>query len=152
VQGWWNPSEACSVLRDMWRSVLLGVVLAGLLAGCSLGGGSEAGSGAPTTGVVQGRVVTTVCGVIRMPGGCMYPYRGSLVFCSKMGQIGVCPSARVDASGHYRIRLPRGRHALIPAPGSGNVVSVKPRWVSVVGGQTQTLNINGGNLQAATAQ
>jgi hypothetical protein len=27
---------------DMWRSVLLGVILAGLLAGCSLGGGSGA--------------------------------------------------------------------------------------------------------------
>jgi hypothetical protein len=28
----------------MWRSVLLGIVLAGVLAGCSLGGGSGAGS------------------------------------------------------------------------------------------------------------
>src|SRR5438876_12250478 len=28
----------------MWRTVLLGVVLAGVLAGCSLGGGSGAGS------------------------------------------------------------------------------------------------------------
>jgi hypothetical protein len=28
----------------MWRSVLLGVVLAGVLAGCSLGGGSEGGA------------------------------------------------------------------------------------------------------------
>jgi hypothetical protein len=29
----------------MWRSVLLGVVLAGVLAGCSLGGGSGAAGG-----------------------------------------------------------------------------------------------------------
>ena len=33
----------------MWRSALLGVVIAGVLAGCSCGG-SEAGSGGPTTG------------------------------------------------------------------------------------------------------
>lgn len=44
MRGWWNHSEACSVLGDMWRSVLLGVVLAGVLAGCSLGGGSGAAS------------------------------------------------------------------------------------------------------------
>ena len=137
----------------MWRSVLLGVVLAAVLAGCSLGGGEQQAAPVSAYGVIQGRVVTTVCaGPQPSSAGCAFPYRGSLVFCSKMGQIGVCPSARVDASGHYRIRLPRGRHALIAAPGRGNVVSVKPRWVSVVGGQTQTLNINGGNLQAATAQ
>ena len=44
---WWNPfglvepSRAFERLRDMWRSVLLGVVLAGVLAGCSFGGGSR---------------------------------------------------------------------------------------------------------------
>jgi hypothetical protein len=32
----------------MWRSVLIGVVLVGALAGCSLGGASGAGSGAQT--------------------------------------------------------------------------------------------------------
>jgi hypothetical protein len=41
VRRWWNPSEACSVLGKLWRGVLLGVVLAGVLAGCSLGGGSD---------------------------------------------------------------------------------------------------------------
>ena len=36
--------------RGMWRSLLLGVVLAGVLAGCGLGGGSGAGASGPTTG------------------------------------------------------------------------------------------------------
>jgi len=63
-----------------------------------------------------------------------------------MHVIGPCPSARVDGSGHYTIRLRPGRHALIPAPGNGNVVSVKPRWVVVRSGQTTAVNINGGNL------
>lgn len=65
-----------------------------------------------------------------------------------MNQIGRCPSAKVDVTGHYAIKLyPVGRYALIPAPGSGNVVYVKPRWVSVGMGQTKTLNIDGGNLE-----
>jgi hypothetical protein len=34
----------------MWRSVLLGVVMAGVLAGCSLGGASGAASGGSTPG------------------------------------------------------------------------------------------------------
>jgi hypothetical protein len=34
----------------MWRSVALGLVLAGVLAGCSLGGGSGAASGSETDG------------------------------------------------------------------------------------------------------
>jgi hypothetical protein len=148
-----EPFQGVQRLSGMWRSVLLGVALAGLLAGCSLNGGSDnlpgpsSGDGIPQYGVIEGRVVTTVCGGLLLSGGCgPTPYRGSLVFCTKMGQIGVCPSARVDASGHYRIVLRRGRHALIPAPGNGNVVQVKPRWVVVVAGQTRTLNIKGGNL------
>jgi hypothetical protein len=137
----------------MWRSVLLGVVLAGMLAGCRLESQDSAGTkpasgdGIPQYGVIEGRVVTTGCGGLYLSGGCgPTPYRGSLVFCTKMGQKGVCPSAHVDARGHYRIALRPGRHALTPAPGKGNVVWVKPRWVVVVAGHTQTLNINGGNL------
>jgi hypothetical protein len=136
----------------MWRSVLLGIGLAGMLAGCSLGGGSDnlpgpsSGDGVPLYGVIKGRVFTTACGGPAAASCPLRVYRGSLVFCTKMGQIGPCPSARVDATGHYRIALRRGRHALIPAPGNGNVVEVKPRWVVVVAGRTRTLNINGGNL------
>jgi hypothetical protein len=136
----------------MWRSFLLGAVLAGVLAGCSLGSGSDnlpgpsIGDGVPQYGVIEGRVFTTACGGPAASSCPLRVYRGSLVFCTKMGQTGPCPSAHVDATGHYRIALRRGRHALIPAPGNGNVVQVKPRWVVVVAGQTQTLNIDGGNL------
>ena len=64
-----------------------------------------------------------------------------------MQQIGPCPSARVDATGHFRITLaPAGRWALIPAPGRGNVVFVKPRWVSVGIGETRVLDIRGADL------
>ena len=143
----------------MWRSVLLGVavvsvavvVWAGVLAARSgtsnVSPGPSSGDGIPQYGVVEGRVVTTACGGLLLSGGCgPTPYRGSLAFCTKMGQHGICPSAGVDATGHYRIVLRPGRHALMPAPGNGNVVQVKPRWVVVVAGQTRTLNINGGNL------
>jgi hypothetical protein len=75
-------------------------------------------------------------------------YRGSLVFCFTMNEKSVCPMARVDRTGHYTITLRPGRHALIPAPGNGNVVYVKPRWVVVQSGQTTTVNINGGNLMS----
>jgi len=136
----------------MWRSVLLGVVLAGVLAGCSLNGGSDnlpgpsSGDGVPQYGVIKGRVFTTACGGPAASSCPLRVYRGSLVFCPKMNVNGICPSARVDATGHYRIALRPGRHALLTAPGNGNVVQVRPRWVVVVAGQTLTLNINGGNL------
>jgi hypothetical protein len=77
-------------------------------------------------------------------------YLGLLEFC-RTNEMGLCPSARVDASGHYRIGLRAGHYNLVPAPGRGNVVSVKLRRIVVVAGRTQTLNINRGNLQAATA-
>jgi hypothetical protein len=63
-----------------------------------------------------------------------------------MGQIALCPSARVDADGRYRIGLPAGRYALVPTPGRGNAVVVTPRWVSVGPGATTTVDINGGSL------
>jgi hypothetical protein len=135
----------------MWRSFLLAVVLAGVLAGCSLGNGGAArqlpdvtGSG---NGIIKGRVLTTACGGLLLTAGCApTPYRGSLAFCSKKLVIGPCPSASVDARGHYSISLRPGRHYLVPAPGNGNVVYVKPRWVVVQSGQTTTVNINGANL------
>ena len=136
----------------MWRSIAIGVMLVGVLAGCSLGGGSDnlpgpsSGDGIPQYGVIKGRVFTTACGGPAASSCPLRVYRGSLVFCSKMNVNGICPSARVDATGHYRIALRRGRYALSAAPGNGNVVQVKPRWVVVVAGQTRTLNISGGNL------
>jgi hypothetical protein len=122
-----------------------------MLAGACVGSGSSS----PTTdgkalrregtssGTIQGRVFTTACGITRCDPT---PYRGSLTFCRTMGQIGFCPSVRVDADGRYRIRLPAGRYALVPAPGSGTTVVVTPRWVSVGPGATKRLGINGGSL------
>ena len=42
-----EPFRGVQRPRDMWRSVLLGVVLAGVLAGCSLGGASGGGGAVP---------------------------------------------------------------------------------------------------------
>ena len=106
----------------------------------------------PSKGTIQGRVLTTACGGPVVKDTCPPTnYRGSLLFCRTMNQIGFCPSAQVDATGHYQIVLKAGRYALIPAPSSGNVVGVKPRWVSVDIGQTTTLNIDGGTTLAKAA-
>ena len=115
-----------------------------LVSGCL--NGSSAPSQAPFTrkGTIEGRVFTTACGGPAASSCVTANYRGSLVFCKTMNQIGLCPSAHVDRRGHYEIRLTPGRYALIPAPGNGNVVRVKPRWVSVSEGRT-TVRINGGN-------
>ncbi|HWG82234.1 MAG TPA: hypothetical protein VN686_04395 [Gaiellales bacterium] len=147
----------------MWRNVLLGVVLAGMLAGCSRGGAnvpltagtgpegqvvSDRGVAGAAAGIVTGRVFTTACGGPAASSCSLRVYRGSLAFCSTMDEKRLCPTAKVDGSGHYTIRLRPGRHALIPDPGNGNVVYVKPRWVVVHSGQTTTVNINGGNLMS----
>jgi len=142
----------------------LGLVLVGVLAGCSRGGAngpltantlsaqpegqvvSDRGVAGVTAGIVTGRVFTTACGGPAASSCSLRVYRGSLAFCSTMDEKSLCPTAHVDGSGHYIIRLQPGRHALIPAPGNGNVVYVKPRWVVVESGHTTTVNINGGNL------
>jgi hypothetical protein len=97
---------------------------------------------------VTGRAWTRGCGGTVGAAGCgPTNYRGELVFCRSMSEIGPCPAAKVDARGRFRIALPRAGHwALIPAPGSGNVVVVKPRWVSVRLRRTAVVNILGGNL------
>jgi hypothetical protein len=99
----------------------------------------------PSKGTIRGRAFTTACGPLS--GSCgQTPYRGSLVFCRTMNEIGPCPSARVDASGRFQIRLMAGRYALVPAPGRSNVVDVTPRWVTVGMGQVKVITINGGSL------
>jgi hypothetical protein len=139
------------------RWCLLALVIGSLAAGCFGGAGSSASDRPAATrpaaiapkvaSKVEGRVFTAVC-VGRSAARCApTPYRGSLVFCRTMSQIGLCPSARVDRRGDYEIELPgAGRFALIPAPGRGNVVFVRPRWVVVSPGQTLRLDIDGGNL------
>ena len=148
----------------MWRNVLLGIVVAGMLAGCSRGAAngpltvgtrpdlsegqvaSDRGVAGATAGIIIGRVFTTACGGPAASSCSLRVYRGSLAFCSTMDEKSLCPTAHVDGRGHYTIRLRPGRHALIPDPGNGNVVYVKPRWVVVQSGQTTAVNINGGNL------
>jgi hypothetical protein len=94
---------------------------AATIAGCAGGGSSHPSH--PASGTVQGRVFTVDCGGPARASCAPTNYRGELAFCRKMNVIGPCPTARVDATGHYRIRLrPAGRWAVIPAPGSGNVV------------------------------
>jgi hypothetical protein len=97
---------------------------------------------------ITGRVWTRACGGPVGAAGCgPTSYRGELVFCRSMSEKGICPAAKVDAWGRFRIALPRaGRWALIPAPGNGNVVFVKPRWVAVRLGRTTVVHILGGNL------
>jgi hypothetical protein len=48
-----EPFRAFERLKSMWRSVLLGVVLTGVLAGCSLGGGSRPAGDQGVEGTLQ---------------------------------------------------------------------------------------------------
>jgi len=82
-------------------------------------------------------------GVRRHPVAGARPIAGR--WSSARGQIGLCPSARVDDRGRYAITLRAGRYALVPAPGRRNVVMVTPRWVWIEAGRVTTLDINGGN-------
>jgi hypothetical protein len=107
---------------------------------------SDRGVADAAAGIITGRVFTTACGGPAASSCSLRVYRGSLAFCSTMNEKSLCPTAHVDRTGHYTIRLRPGRHALIPAAGSGNVVYVKPRWVEVESAQTTTVNIHGGNL------
>ena len=121
-----------------------------LVSGCLNGSSTWSTAPSPPShrlvakGTIEGRVFTTGCGGPAAASCVRHNYCGSLVFCKTMNQIGLCPSAHVDRTGHYEIMLKPGRYALIPAPGNGNVVVVKPRWVSVTEGHT-TVSINGGN-------
>ena len=149
-----NRLEAHAVEQNTMRRRALTATLLSLplLVGGCLGSSSPPqtgvrstpASGLVTKGTIEGRVFTTACGGPAATSCARHNYRGSLVFCKTMKQIGFCPSVRVDRTGHYEIRLKPGRYALIPAPGKDNVVMVTPRWVSVSAGRT-TVSIDGGN-------
>jgi hypothetical protein len=111
-------------------------------------GRSTSSHGPTAKGTIEGRVFTIACGGPAAASCIPHNYRGSLVFCTTMNEIGPCPSAHVDGTGRFEIKLRPGRYALIPAPGKGNVVWVKPRWVSVGEGRTTAMNINGGNTMS----
>jgi hypothetical protein len=122
--------------------VSLSVAASGCLGGSST---PATASHRPVLGTVEGRVFTTACGGPAAASCAPQNYRGSLVFCKTMNEIGPCPSAHVDGTGHYEITLRAGRYAVMPAPGKANVVMVRPRWVSIGDGKRTTLNITGGN-------
>lgn len=115
----------------MTRPPLIAILMSvPVVASACLGGSSTSGtvgrpSHVPVEGTVQGRVFTTACGGPPASSCARENYRGSLVFCKTMNEIGPCPSAHVDGSGHYEITLRAGRYALIPAPGTANVVIVR---------------------------
>jgi len=127
--------------------VSISVSASGCLGGSSPPSGSQGStpSRGAVKGTLEGRVFTTACGGPAASSCRRQTYRGSLVFCKRMGQIGLCPSAHVDDRGRYTITLRAGRYALVPAPGRRNVVMVTPRWVWIAAGRVTTLDINGGN-------
>jgi hypothetical protein len=123
VRGWWNPSEACSVLEDMWRSVVLGVVLAGVLAGCSLAGGSgAAGSSSPGSGVIAPSDVKAAQLVEQIPIRSLPPLTG--VTCRVKALRATCIGKLVDGTPvHARLRVSDG--SLVPfCHSSGDMAAI----------------------------
>jgi hypothetical protein len=117
----------------MWRSVLLGVVLAGLLAGCSVGGGSGAGSGAQTTagsdhrldlshdqpGVDANASAASWVKRLHPKGGAHFDHikcdvrKHGVVACTGYLSYGDAPGARVQQ--YFRIRKHHGLSARVVA-------------------------------------
>jgi hypothetical protein len=87
----------------MWRSVLLGIVLAGALSGCSLGGGSGAGS-SPGSGVVAPTDVRAEQLVEQIPIRSLPPLTG--VTCRVKALRATCFGKLVDGTPvHARLRV-----------------------------------------------
>lgn len=118
----------------MWRSLLIGVVLAGVLAGCSLGGGSGAGSGAAQTtagsdhrldlshdqpGVDANAWAASWVKRLRRTGGAHFAHikcdvrKHGVVACTGYLSYGDAPGARVPQ--YFRIRQHHGLSARVVA-------------------------------------
>jgi hypothetical protein len=80
----------------MWRSVLLGVVLAGVLAGCCLGGGSGKAGSSPGSGVVAPSDVKAAQLVEQIPIRSLPPLTG--VTCRVKALRATCIGKLVDGS------------------------------------------------------
>lgn len=108
----------------MWRSVAIGVVLAGLLAGCSWGGGNEAAS-QPS--------VEQVTGLVERLGATL-PNGGKLtdVHCTVRGQVATCDAGYQWDSGNSfsvgaaRFRFVRHGHSWRPLCKGGETPSSDP--------------------------
>jgi hypothetical protein len=108
----------------MWRSVLLVVVLAGVLAGCNVGGGHAAGSGGSAPVVHHGPTEPLDAEIkveqMRIPAGNLPPLKN--VVCHVVGKRATCTGRGADgtlvATQGFTIE-PNG--SLVPwcPPGSG---------------------------------
>ena len=110
----------------MWRSVLLGVVLAGVLAGCSLGGGGhQSGSLVGVVAVEGGKTeFSPLPGVnVRVVGG------------------GVSRRLRSDRYGRFHIRLPAGRYVVTAVFAGGGTGSDPRKSVVVSAGKPSRVKL-----------
>ena len=106
----------------MWRSVLLGVVVAGLVAGCGLGGGSGRAASAVKVGVPE-PLTGTVSGLVVVEGGKDPMFGGSDINPMKYARVVVTgwdtSGAKVerhltcDRHGRFRVRLSPGRYTFL---------------------------------------
>jgi hypothetical protein len=106
----------------MWRTVLLGVVVAGLVAGCSLGGGSGGAASAVKVGVPE-PLTGTVSGLVVVEGGKDPMFGGSDINPVKRAFVLVTgrttAGAKVDRHltcdmhGRFRVRLNPGHYTFL---------------------------------------
>jgi hypothetical protein len=103
-----EPFRCFERLTGMWRSVLLGIVLAGVLAGCSLDGGSGAGVAGPTTGdSISVPPPPLALVVAKRVEQLRNPYNGdylTAVTCRMKGQTAVC-AGRLNGETSAPIRV-----------------------------------------------
>jgi len=105
----------------MRRCVLLGVVLAGVLAGCSLDGGSRAGSIQVSLGGPLRVLAGTVAGRVVVKGGVQFPRRKkpppatntrfTFVAIPASGPM-IVRHLKTDGEGRFRLRLAPGRYRI----------------------------------------
>ncbi len=98
----------------MWRSVAIGVVLAGLLAGCSLGGGGQA-AGNHATGRLVGTFVTD--GGVSAPTGShsdITPVQNAPILILGTSDSGkhIEQGATTDHDGKFAVNLPPGQYTI----------------------------------------